>query len=194
MTVGMLLMTIGLVLLWTGLLDGVAERMALSRRSMGVWMAGMLLAMLLPEVRLGAVRVNVLGLAVTVVAVLMLLLSVRGNKADGWLFLPGSLMTAAVGVWILLLAEKTTDTALICALAMGVASALLGGSRRGMLLCAMLGMLLVQGVCWGCGWTVVMHWTDAMSLSLVTAVAVTECARWTMAVLLVPRVKGGEQG
>lgn len=194
MTVGMLLMTIGLVLLLTGLLDTAAERMHLSRRAIGGWMAGMLLALLLPEVRLGTGRVNALGLAVTLAATLLLLREMWRRHEAGWLFLPGSLIAAALGLWMLLVAEKTADTALACALVTGAVSVVLGGSRRGMLLCAMMSMLLVQGVSWLCGWTGAMHWTDATALSVVTAAAVSEGARWTAAVLLVPHAKGGEQG
>ena len=64
MTVGMLLATILLVLTFSGVLCGAWERLGIRQRTAGAWLLAMLAALLMPDVRLGAARVNPAGLAV----------------------------------------------------------------------------------------------------------------------------------
>ena len=68
MTVGMLLATILLVLTFSGVLSGAWERLGIRQRTAGAWLLAMLAALLMPDVRLGAARVNPAGLAVTAAA------------------------------------------------------------------------------------------------------------------------------
>ena len=61
MTVGMLLATILLVLTFSGVLSGAWERLGIRPRTAGAWLLAMLAALLMPDVRLGAARVNPAG-------------------------------------------------------------------------------------------------------------------------------------
>ncbi len=68
MTVGMLLATILLVLTFSGVLSGAWERLGIRQRTAGRVAAGNARGVLMPDVRLGAARVNPAGLAVTAAA------------------------------------------------------------------------------------------------------------------------------
>lgn len=194
MTVGMLLMTLTLVLLLTGLLDGAMMRLALPRKAVAGWMVAMLVAVMLPDVALAGVRLNLAGMAVTGIAAVMLLAHMMRRGARNRGFLPGSLISGAVGGLLLLLSDRTPDAALASALAVGTAACFLGGSRQGMVLCAMLGMLLTEAVGAVSGWVDGLLWTDAMVLAVVFAISLAEGIRAAAQIWIAPRVKGGEQG
>lgn len=80
MTVGMLLATILLVLTFSGVLSGAWERLGIRPRTAGAWLLAMLAALLMPDVRLGAARVNPAGLAVTAAASVRLMMTIRPRR------------------------------------------------------------------------------------------------------------------
>ena len=80
MTVGMLLATILLVLTFSGVLSGAWERLGIRQRTAGAWLLAMLAALLMPDVRLGAARVNPAGLAVTAAASVRLMMTIRPRR------------------------------------------------------------------------------------------------------------------
>ena len=183
MTVGMLLATILLVLTFSGVLCGAWERLGIRQRTAGVWLLAMLAALLMPDVRLGAARVNPAGLAVTAAELVRVLL--------------GSVIAGAMGLLVLILSDGQADALWACAMLIGAAACFLGVSRRGMLLCSLMGLLVAQGAAGVSGVlrTDVQPWTDAALLCASVSTALAEIVRRTAIFLLTPPgVKGGHRG
>ena len=143
MTVGMLLATILLVLTFSGVLSGAWERLGIRQRTAGAWLLAMLAALLMPDVRLGAARVNPAGLAVTAAASVRLMMTIRPRRELVRVLL-GSVIAGAMGLLVLILSDGQADALWACAMLIGAAACFLGVSRRGMLLCSLMGMLVVQ--------------------------------------------------
>ena len=195
MTVGMLLATILLVLTFSGVLSGAWERLGIRQRTAGAWLLAMLAALLMPDVRLGAARVNPAGLAVTAAASVRLM-TIRPRRELVRVLL-GSVIAGAMGLLVLILSDGQADALWACAMLIGAAACFLGVSRRGMLLCSLMGMLVAQGAA---GVSEVLRadvqpWTDAALLCASVSTALAEIVRRTAIFLLTPPgVKGGHRG
>ena len=137
MTVGMLLATILLVLTFSGVLSGAWERLGIRQRTAGAWLLAMLAALLMPDVRLGAARVNPAGLAVTAAASVRLMMTIRPRRELVRVLL-GSVIAGAMGLLVLILSDGQADALWACAMLIGAAACFLGVSRRGMLLCSLM--------------------------------------------------------
>ena len=162
MTVGMLLATILLVLTFSGVLSGAWERLGIRQRTAGAWLLAMLAALLMPDVRLGAARVNPAGLAVTAAASVRLMMTIRPRRELVRVLL-GSVIAGAMGLLVLILSDGQADALWACAMLIGAAACFLGVSRRGMLLCSLMGLLVAQGAAGVSGVlrADVQPWTDA---------------------------------
>lgn len=196
MTVGMLLATILLVLTFSGVLCGAWERLGIrqSRAAMGLLM--LLLSLLVPPLRVGAWQGNAAGLLVTMAVTVYLSISIRPTRERVRVML-GGVMAGAAGSLLLLLSNGQMDAIWAGAMLIGVLSCFLGGSRRGMLLCSVLGVLVAQGVSWlsGAFRAPNQPWTDAVLLSACVSTALAEgIRRVAMALLTPPGVKGGQRG
>ena len=191
MTVGMLLATILLVLTFSGVLSGAWERLGIRQRTAGAWLLAMLAALLMPDVRLGAARVNPAGLAVTAAASVRLMMTIRPRRELVRVLL-GSVIAGAMGLLVLILSDGQADALWACAILIGAAACFLGVSRRGMLLCSLMGLLVgVSGVFRAD----VQPWTDAALLCASVSTALAEIVRRTAIFLLTPPgVKGGHRG
>ena len=112
MTVGMLLATILLVLTFSGVLSGAWERLGIRPRTAGAWLLAMLTAaLLMPDVRLGAARVNPAGLAVTAAASVRLMMTIRPRRELVRVLL-GSVIAGAMGLLVLILSDGRGGCAL----------------------------------------------------------------------------------
>ena len=192
MTVGMLLATILLVLTFSGVLSGAWERLGIRQRTASAWLLAMLAALLMPDVRLGAARVNPAGLAVTAAASVRLMMTIRPRRELVRVLL-GSVIAGAMGLPVLILSDGQADALWACAILIGAA----GVSRRGMLLCSLMGMLVAQGAAGVSGVlrADVQPWTDAALLCASVSTALAEIVRRTAIFLLTPPgVKGGHRG
>ena len=193
MTVGMLLATILLVLTFSGVLSGAWERLGIRQRTAGAWLLAMLAALLMPDVRLGAARVNPAGLAVTAAASVRLMMTIRPRRELVRVLL-GSVIAGAMGLLVLILSDGQADALWACAILIGAAACFLGVSRRGMLLCSLMGLLVAQGAS-GVLRADVQPWTDAALLCASVSTALAEIVRRTAIFLLTPPgVKGGHRG
>lgn len=195
MTVGMLLATILLVLTFSGVLSGAWERLGIRQRTASAWLLAMLAALLMPDVRLGAARVNPAGLAVTAAASVRLMMTIRPRRELVRVLL-GSVIAGAMGLPVLILSDGQADALWACAMLIG-AACFLGVSRRGMLLCSLMGMLVAQGAAGVSGVlrADVQPWTDAALLCASVSTALAEIVRRTAIFLLTPPgVKGGHRG
>ena len=97
------------------------------------------------------------------------------------------LLTRGVNAWL----------TLPVAMLIGAAACFLGVSRRGMLLCSLMGMLVAQGAAGVSGVlrADVQPWTDAALLCASISTALAEIVRRTAIFLLTPPgVKGGHRG
>lgn len=190
MTVGMLLATILLVLTFSGVLSGAWERLGIRQ------LLAMLAALLMPDVRLGAARVNPAGLAVTAAASVRLMMTIRPRRELVRVLL-GSVIAGAMGLLVLILSDGQADALWACAMLIGAAACFLGVSRRGMLLCSLMGLLVAQGAAGVSGVlrADVQPWTDAALLCASVSTALAEIVRRTAIFMLTPPgVKGGHRG
>lgn len=184
------------MLTFSGVLSGAWERLGIRQRTAGAWLLAMLAALLIPDVRLGAVRVNPAGLAVTAAASVRLMMTIRPRRELVRVLL-GSVIAGAMGLLVLILSDGQADALWACAMLIGAAACFLGVSRRGMLLCSLMGLLVAQGAAGVAGVlrTDVQPWTDAALLCASVSTALAEIVRRTAIFLLTPPgVKGGHRG
>ena len=109
----------------------------------------------------------------------------------------GSVIAGAMGLLVLILSDGQADALWACAMLIGAAACFLGVSRRGMLLCSLMGLLVVQGAAGVSGVlrADVQPWTDAALLCASVSTALAEIVRRTAIFLLTPPgVKGGHRG
>ena len=109
----------------------------------------------------------------------------------------GSVSAGAMGLLVLILSDGQADALWACAMLIGAAACFLGVSRRGMLLCSLMGMLVAQGAAGVSGVlrADVQPWTDAALLCASVSTALAEIVRRTAIFLLTPPgVKGGHRG
>ena len=188
MTVGMLLATILLVLTFSGVLSGAWERLGIRQRTAGAWLLAMLAALLMPDVRLGAVRVNPAGLTVTAAASVRLMMTIHPRRELVRVLL-GSVIAGAMGLLVLILSDGQADALWACAMLIGAAACFLGVS--------LMGLLVAQGAAGVSGVlrADVQPWTDAALLCASVSTALAEIVRRTAIFLLTPPgVKGGHRG
>ena len=109
----------------------------------------------------------------------------------------GSVIAGAMGLLVLILSDGQADALWACAMLIGAAACFLGVSRRGMLLCSLMGLLVAQGAAGVSGVlrADVQPWTDAALLCASVSTALAEIVRRTAIFLLTPPgVKGGHRG
>ena len=199
MTVGMLLATILLVLTFSGVLSGAppAGEFSISvAMAMPDMVKNIRARQRMPDVRLGAARVNPAGLAVTAAASVRLMMTIRPRRELVRVLL-GSVIAGAMGLLVLILSDGQADALWACAMLIGAAACFLGVSRRGMLLCSLMGLLVAQGAAGVAGVlrADVQPWTDAALLCASVSTALAEIVRRTAIFMLTPPgVKGGHRG
>lgn len=147
MSAGMMLLTIGAVLVYSGLMQRVLDRMALTDRQALVLIALMLVGTFLPSLRLGAVSVNIGGAVIPLGICVYLLL--RCTPAERWRTLLGTVLTggAVYALSALLPSEPErlpVDPMWLYGLCGGVIAWLMGRSRRGALVCGIGGVTLAD--------------------------------------------------
>lgn len=150
MSAGMMLLTIGAVLVFCGLLQRVLDRMYLTDRQALLLIALMLAGTFVPNLRLGGVAVNVGG-AVIPLGICGYLLLRAGSAAERWRTLLGTVLTGgAVYVLSVLLPSEAellpADPMWLYGLCGGVIAWLVGRSRRGALICGVGGVVLADVV------------------------------------------------
>ena len=109
----------------------------------------------------------------------------------------GSVIAGAMGLLVLILSDGQADALWACAMLIGAAACFLGVSRRGMLLCSLMGLLVAQGAAGVSGVlrADVQPWTDAALLCASVSTVLAEIVRRTAIFLLTPPgVKGGHRG
>ena len=159
-----LLLIAAAILVYSGLLQRVLDRMRLRDRT-ALWLIGaMLVGTFLPNLMLGRVEINIGG-AVIPLSVCGYLL-IRAQAHERWRTLLGSLLTAAsvYGLTLLLPSEPEqllVDPTLLCSLAGGVIAWVLGRSRRGAFVCGVTGVLLADAV------TAAVNWSKGIEQNLV---------------------------
>ena len=135
-------------------------------------------------------------------------LGIRQRTAGAWLLamlaallMPdvrlGTVIAGAMGLLVLILSDGQADALWACAMLIGAAACFLGVSRRGMLLCSLMGLLVAQGAAGVSGVlrADVQPWTDAALLCASVSTALAEIVRRTAIFLLTPPgVKGGHRG
>ena len=108
-----------------------------------------------------------------------------------------SVIAGAMGLLVLILSDGQADALWACAILIGAAACFLGVSRRGMLLCSLMGLLVAQAAAGVSGVlrADVQPWTDAALLCASVSTALAEIVRRTAIFLLTPPgVKGGHRG
>ncbi len=150
MSTGTMLLTVLSVLIFCGLLQRVLDRMYLTDR-MALLLTGlMLLGTFLPNIRLGAVEVNLGGAAIPL-GVCVWLFVHADESIERWRTLLGTVLTAAAvyALSLLLPAEAEQlpmDPMWLCGAVGGLFAWVLGRSRRGAFICGVAGVLLADAV------------------------------------------------
>lgn len=164
MTAGMMLLTIGAVLVYCGLMQRVLDRMALTDRQALLLIALMLVGTFLPALNLGAVSVSFGGAVIPLGVCAYLLL--RCTSAERWRTLLGVVLTggAVYALSALLPSEPErlpVDPMWLYGLCGGVIAWLTGRSRRGALICGVGGVVLADIV------SAVVAWAQGSAFGLV---------------------------
>ena len=146
MSVGMILLLVAALLVIFGLGQRVLDRMRLSDRGALIAMAAIFIGGLIPDITLGPVRFNIGG-AVVPVLVCIYVLARADSAADFWRGIIGAVLTAGA-IYALdhfLPAEPEAiviDPNYLYGIAGGVIAYILGRSRRGAFISAVLGLVL----------------------------------------------------
>ena len=148
MSVGLILMGIIAALVLLGVLQRVLDRMGLNDRLALLFAAAVIGCSFIPNIPIGAVRINVGG-ALIPLALCVYLLIRADTKKEFWRALIGSILTGAAvwGLGIVLPNEPeriTLDPNYIWGLAGGVIAYILGRSRRAAFICGVVGVLLAD--------------------------------------------------
>lgn len=187
MRIATLLLTVTAVLIFSGVLQRVLDRMYLTDRAALLAVLAMFIGTLLPPIRLGMISVNIGGGLIPLALCCRLL--VKADSAGERLrALIGALVTAVLVMLISRLLpdepeSMPVDPMLLYGLGAGAAAWLLGRSRRNAWFCGVVGVVLADTV------TAVINWrqgidqmlvlggggvADAVVISGVTAVLLTE--------------------
>jgi hypothetical protein len=146
MSVGMILLLIVALLVIFGLGQRVLDRMRLSDRGALLCMAGIFIGGLIPDITLGPVRFNIGG-ALIPVLVCIYVLARADSAGDFWRGIIGAVLTAAA-IYALdhfLPSDPAAiafDPNYLYGIAGGVIAYILGRSRRGAFISAVLGLVL----------------------------------------------------
>lgn len=164
MSAGMMLLTIGAVLVFCGLLQRVLDRMYLTDRQALLLIALMLVGTFLPSLHLGAVEVSIGG-AIIPLGICAYLLW-RANGMERWRTLLGVVLTggAVYALSALLPSEAEllpADPMWLYGLCGGVIAWLVGRSRRGALICGVAGVVLADIV------SAIVAWAQGSAFRLV---------------------------
>ncbi len=148
MSGGMLLLTITAVLIFSGLLQRVLDRMYLTDKQALLLIGLMLIGTFLPEVPIGPVRINIGG-AFIPLGVCFYLLVKADHPWERWRSVLGSILTAAAvyAASTLLPAEAETlplDPIWVYGPVGGVIAWILGRSRRCAFICGIAGIVLAD--------------------------------------------------
>lgn len=165
MSAGMMLLTIGAVLVFCGLLQRVLDRMYLTDRQALVLIGLMLVGTFLPSLQLGSVAVN-LGGAVIPLGVCGYLFVRADTNAERWRTLLGVVLTggAVYALSALLPSEAELlpmDPIWLYGLCGGLVAWLIGRSRRGAWICGVCGIILADLV------SSVVAWAQGSAFQLV---------------------------
>lgn len=148
MSGGMLLLTIAAILVYSGLLQRVLDRMYLTDRQALLIICLMLIGTFLPELTLGSARLNIGG-AVIPLGICVYLLIKADSPLERWRSLLGSGLTAAAVIAIseLLPGEAESlplDPIWLYGPAGGFIAWLIGRSRRCAFVCGIAGVILAD--------------------------------------------------
>ena len=183
----MLLLTITAVLIFSGLLQRVLDRMYLTDKQALLIIGLMLIGTFLPELTIGTVRINIGG-AIIPLGVCVYLFARADQPWERWRSVLGSILTAAAvyAISTLMPAEAETlpfDPMWLYGPMGGVIAWLLGRSRRCAFICGIAGVILADTasaiVAWSQGYDVPLMLggagiADAAVISGVTAVLLCE--------------------
>lgn len=148
MSIGSLLLMIAAILVFSGLLQRVLDRMHLTDRQALLLIGAMLVGTLLPDISAGSVHINIGG-AVIPFAVCVYLFIRADEPQEKWRSVLGSLITAAAICLLsaLLPSEAEAmraDPLWLNGLCAGVVAWQTGRSRRAAFICGAAGMLLAD--------------------------------------------------
>lgn len=148
MTVGAMLLTIAAVLVFCGLLQRVLDRMHLTDRQALLLIGAMLVGTWLPNLRIGAIAVNIGG-ALIPLGVCVYLFIKADSPLERWRTALGTVLTggAVYGLSALLPGEAEAlpfDPMWLYGVCGGIIAWVVGRSRRGAFVCGVAGVLLAD--------------------------------------------------
>lgn len=148
MTVGAMLLTIAAVLVFCGLLQRVLDRMHLTDRQALLLIGAMLVGTWLPNLRIGAIAVNIGG-ALIPLGVCVYLFIKADSPLERWRTALGTVLTGAAvyGLSALLPGEAEAlpfDPMWLYGVCGGIVAWVVGRSRRGAFVCGVAGVLLAD--------------------------------------------------
>ncbi|MGN1369838.1 MAG: DUF1614 domain-containing protein [Aristaeellaceae bacterium] len=148
MTVGAMLLTIAAVLVFCGLLQRVLDRMHLTDRQALLLIGAMLVGTWLPNLRIGAIAVNIGG-ALIPLGVCVYLFIKADSPLERWRTALGTVLTGAAvyGLSALLPGEAEAlpfDPMWLYGVCGGIIAWVVGRSRRGAFVCGVAGVLLAD--------------------------------------------------
>lgn len=146
MTTGSLLLGAAAVLVLLGIGQRMLDKMRLSDRTALLLIAAMFIGGLIPDIRIGLVRINIGG-ALIPLGICLYLLFTADENAERIRGVIGALVTGGI-VYVLgrvMPSEPENiilDPVYACGVAGGIVGYVLGRSRRGAFICGVLGVLL----------------------------------------------------
>lgn len=146
MTIGSILLAASAVLVLLGVGQRVLDKMRLSDRAALILIAAMFVGGLIPDIRLGLVRINIGGALIPLGVCVYLLVS-ADEAAERVRGILGALITAGV-VYLLSRVMPSEpeniilDPVYACGVAGGIVGYVLGRSRRGAFISGVMGVLL----------------------------------------------------
>ena len=148
MTIGSILLAASAVLVLLGVGQRVLDKMRLSDRAALILIAAMFVGGLIPDIRLGLVRINIGGALIPLGVCVYLLVS-ADEAAERVRGILGALITAGV-VYLLSRVMPSEpeniilDPVYACGVAGGIVGYVLGRSRRGAFISGVMGVLLAD--------------------------------------------------
>lgn len=148
MTTGSILLGAAAVLVLLGIGQRVLDKMRISDRTALLLIAAMFIGGLIPDIRIGLVRINIGG-ALIPLGVSLYLLFTADENAERIRGVIGALVTGGI-VYVLgrvMPSEPENivlDPVYACGVAGGIVGYVLGRSRRGAFICGVLGVLLAD--------------------------------------------------
>ena len=164
MTIGSILLAASAVLVLLGVGQRVLDKMRLSDRAALILIAAMFVGGLIPDIRLGLVRINIGGALIPLGVCVYLLVS-ADEAAERVRGILGALITAGV-VYLLSRVMPSEpeniilDPVYACGVAGGIVGYVLGRSRRGAFISGVMGVLLADLI------TAIVVWAGGVSQPL----------------------------